>query len=214
MPISLPSELRRHTERYAPPTFRSTSHTASSQPPNTPSQRLSSSGLVRASKTRRRGASKSRVITISRSDCAVTFNFPVSCIGDLPLSLRASTFFLLGLQFVEQAVQALEVALPKTPVPLQPHLKLLEWRGPQRINSALSVHANVNQSGITEHPQMFGDLGLAETQAMDHVPDRAWSVTQEFDDLKTVRLGQRSQCGNHGDRICLNTTILVKTYSW
>src|SRR2546426_5522660 len=36
-------------------------------------------------------------------------------------SLRASTFFLLGLQFVEQDIQALEVDLPKTPVPLQPH---------------------------------------------------------------------------------------------
>jgi hypothetical protein len=77
-------------------------------------------------------------------------------IGDFPLSLRASTFFLLGLrfagfQFVKKGVQALEVALPKTPVSLQPHLKLLERCGPQGINSALCVHANVHQSGVTEH---------------------------------------------------------------
>ncbi|HXN53562.1 MAG TPA: hypothetical protein VN943_16640 [Candidatus Acidoferrum sp.] len=102
-------------------------------------------------------------------------------------------FFLFGLHLVEQGVQALEVALPKTPVPLQPDLKLVERRGPQGINAALSVHANVHQSGIAEHPQMFGDLRLAETQPIDHVSDRSWPVKQQFHDLKAVRLGQRSE---------------------
>src|ERR1700730_2964494 len=46
---------------------------------------------------------------------------------------------------------------------------------------------------------MFRDLGLAETQAMDQVADRAWSVTQEFDNLKTMRLSQRFQCFHHGE---------------
>src|SRR5712692_972918 len=36
------------------------------------------------------------------------------------LSLRAPTFFLFGLQLIEQGVEALETALPKPPVPLQP----------------------------------------------------------------------------------------------
>ena len=104
-----------------------------------------------------------------------------------------------GLEFVEKGVQALEVGLPKTPVLFQPNFQLLERGGPQCINSALRVHANVNQSGITEHPQMFGDLRLAETQPVDHVPDGPWTVAQEFDDLKTVRLGQRSECCHHGE---------------
>src|SRR6267143_6151986 len=112
---------------------------------------------------------------------------------------RASTFFLVGLHLVQQGIQALEVALPKTPVLLQPNPQFLEWRGPQRINPALRVHANVHQSGITEHPQMFGDLRLAETEFIDHVPDRPWSAQQQIDDLKTVRLGQRSECCHHGE---------------
>ena len=138
--------------------------------------------------------------------------------GD-PLSLFASTFFLLCLHFVKQGVQALEIALPKTPVPLEPDLKLLERRGPQGINAALSCHANVHQSGITEHAEMFRDLGLAETQAMDQVADRAWPVTQEFDDSKTVRLGQRFQCFHHGEseyasrRIFLSRHILYREYT-
>jgi hypothetical protein len=39
-------------------------------------------------------------------------------------------FLLAGLQFVEEGIQTLEVFLPKTAVPLQPRLKLLERRGP------------------------------------------------------------------------------------
>jgi hypothetical protein len=36
---------------------------------------------------------------------------------------------------------------------------------------------------------MLGDLRLAETEAINHIADRAWPVTQEFDDLKAVGLG-------------------------
>src|ERR1700736_537149 len=81
IPISLPSGPR-STERHVPSTFRSISQTASDQPRG-PNQRLNSSGLVKASKTRRRGASKTRVITTSCSVGVVTFNVPVFVIGDL-----------------------------------------------------------------------------------------------------------------------------------
>src|SRR6266436_6506803 len=72
----------RNTQRQAPPAFRSISQTASDQPRG-PNQRLNSSGLVKASKIRRRGASKTRVITTSRSVGVATFNVPVFLIGDL-----------------------------------------------------------------------------------------------------------------------------------
>src|SRR2546421_120702 len=66
---------------------------------------------------------------------------------------------------------------------------------------------------------MFGDLRLAEMQAMHHVADWARPVTQELDDLKTAGLGQRSECGHHGaceyasKRIFLSRHILVKEYT-
>src|SRR5713226_2988589 len=68
-------------KRKPPPTFRSTRQTTSDQPRG-PNQRSSSSGLLNASKTRWRGASKTRVRTISRSLGVVTFNVPVFFIGD------------------------------------------------------------------------------------------------------------------------------------
>jgi hypothetical protein len=96
--------------------------------------------------------------------------------------------FLSGLSFgdlqlVEQGVQALEVAIPKTPVAFQPHFEFLKRGRAQSIDAALGVHAHVNQSGIAEHAKVLGNLGLAETQAMDHVADGAWTVPQEFDDM-------------------------------
>src|SRR5437762_9527160 len=81
MPISLPSGPR-STKRKPPPTFRSTSQTTKDQPRG-PNQRLSSSGFENASKTIWRGASNTRVRTISRSLGVVTFNVPVFFIVDL-----------------------------------------------------------------------------------------------------------------------------------
>src|SRR5437868_10500564 len=93
--MSFPSGLC-STNRKLPPTLRSTSQTAIDQPRG-PNQRLSSSGLVNASKTRRRGASKTRVKTISRSVGVVTFNVPVFFIDALlllPFGQFVSPWFL------------------------------------------------------------------------------------------------------------------------
>jgi hypothetical protein len=59
---------------------------------------------VKASKTRLRGASKTRVSTISRSVGVVTFNVPVFFIGDLLYRFARPRFFSL---FKRQRVQAI-----------------------------------------------------------------------------------------------------------
>jgi hypothetical protein len=67
----------------------------------------------------------------------------------------------------------------------------------------------VNQSGIAEHAQMFGDLRLAETQTTGHVPDGTRPGKQEFHDMKTVRLGERSQRCHHGELKYASSRIYV-----
>jgi hypothetical protein len=137
----------------------------------------------------------------------------------LSLVLRFLRFKITIFQIKQQGVEALEVLLPKTPVPLDPGLKLLKRCGTQCVDSALSVYANVNQPGITEHSQMFGNLRLAQVQPSDHVADRAWAVPQQFDDLEAVRLSQRSQSFNNGlpeyasYRIFLSRNIRKKEYT-
>src|SRR5215472_6687115 len=75
MPISFPSG-ERNTDLHFPPTRSSISLTTSAHPRG-PIHRLSNSGLVIASKTNRRGASKIRFSTTSRSLFIVTCRVPV-----------------------------------------------------------------------------------------------------------------------------------------
>ncbi len=90
---------------------------------------------------------------------------------------------------VEQRVQALEVALPYSPVALEPSFHLLERRGTQRVDSTLGVHTNVHESGFAEHAEMLGDLRLSKTEFIDHVSDRARTGEQQLDNLQAVGLG-------------------------
>jgi len=110
--------------------------------------------LVQASKTRLRGAAKTRVSTISRSVGVVICNVPVSftvfVIGDLLLWLRASTFFLVGLQLVEQGIEALEAALQRPAVALQPFGGFRERLGLDPAGPPLRVAAARNQAGALQ----------------------------------------------------------------
>src|SRR5271156_1940368 len=214
MPFSSPWG---HSKRVAPPPPRSFSQTASRHSSGPYSQRFSSSGVVQASKTRCRGASNTRVIVISRSLGVVTFNVPLFFIGALPLC--ASTFFLLRFQFRKHAIEALEIGFPDAPVSFDPRFQFFQRRRSQRINPALRIHAHVHESGVAEHPQMFRDLRLAQTQAMDHVADRSRPVPQQFHGLKAVGVGQRLQGFHHGEseyaskRIFVSRYILLRRYT-
>src|SRR5277367_992017 len=194
MPMSCPSPWPQ-TKRRPPPGFRFILQTARRQSSGPYNQRFTSSGLVQASKTRWRGASKTRIIATSRSLGVVTFKVPLFFIGALPPC--ASTFSLLRFQLTKHAIEALEIGFPDAPVSFDPDFQLFQRRRTQRVNPALRVHAHVHQSGVAEHAQMLRDLRLAQTQAMDHVADRPRPVTQQFHDLKAVRLGQRLQGFDH-----------------
>src|SRR5689334_15394807 len=89
--------------------------------------RLSSSGLVQASNTRRAGASKVRVTTSSRSDVrsTVVFFFMGS------VSLLASIDPVLSLQLIDNIVQRIETRRPKLAVPLDPGRLFLEPAQPE-----------------------------------------------------------------------------------
>jgi len=62
---------------------------------------------------------------------------------------------MAGFHFVEQGIQALEILLPELAIPLQPNVELLQRRGTQGIDAALCVDASIDQSSVTEDPQVF-----------------------------------------------------------
>src|ERR1700735_4726846 len=82
------------------------------QPGGPINQRLTRSGLVSASKTNRRGAWNARVITSSRSPCAVNFKASVWLCGTA-LAVFASTFFLLALLVLPANHRAAGSSAPK-----------------------------------------------------------------------------------------------------
>src|SRR5277367_285989 len=107
------------SKRYLPPTRTSTSQEISDTPVDFGAHhRLSSSGLVHASNTRRAGPSKVRVTTSSRSDFRSTVVRFFLGVGSL--SLPASIDLLLPFQFLDNLVQRVEACVPELAVPLDP----------------------------------------------------------------------------------------------
>src|ERR1700736_6793698 len=106
------------------------------------SQRRTSSGLVNASKTRRRGASKSLVTRISRSPRVDILKLSGNRAIPLLLPGGPTAFLIGGLQLAKQTIEPRERRLPKGPVGLQPLRRFREGarneltRPPLRVPTA------------------------------------------------------------------------------
>src|SRR5215831_6893447 len=109
-----------NTKRYLPPTRTSISQERRNMPIDFGAHHcLNSSGLVHASNTRRAGALKVRVTTISRSDFRTTVvRLFFICVASL--SLLVSIDLLLPFQFLDNLVQLVEACVPELAVPLDP----------------------------------------------------------------------------------------------
>src|SRR5687767_3781877 len=97
------------------------SQTVMVQPGSPESQRRRYSGRVSASQTMARGASKTRVMTISRSLGVVMVSGCVVGIGAFLLTVRVAALLALdGVHFFQQRVEAPVVAFPGSAEFLQP----------------------------------------------------------------------------------------------
>src|SRR5271155_6239924 len=106
-----------NSKRYLPPARTSASQESREMPIDFGAHhRLSSSGLVHASNTRRAGPLKVRVTTSSRSDFRSTVVRFFMEVGSP--SLPASIDLLLPFQFLDNLVQLVEAWAPNTAGPL------------------------------------------------------------------------------------------------
>ena len=118
-----------------------------------PSQCTRCSGSVHARKTSSRGASNTRVMTISRSAVSgwtlgLGHRGPRWQLGRPPL---------LGLQLAQVLVQPVEALFPELAVALQPVGHVLERRGLQPARPPLGLAALGDQPGALEHLEVLGD---------------------------------------------------------
>src|SRR4051794_13321435 len=130
--------------------------------------RLSNSGLLHASNTRRAGPLKVRVTTSSRSDFRSTVvRF---FMGGASLSLLASIDLLLPFQFVDNLVQLVEACGPELTVSLNPGGFFLqppqaERAGPHAPDllrgdePRVLQHADVLLHARRRHVELLGQVG-------------------------------------------------------
>src|SRR5215472_3719729 len=125
MPVNVcpsPPSGERFTQRNAPLGRRSISHTASGAPLGS-HHCATCSALVQASKTRARGASKRRVITIWRPPGVATVTDPMFFTGISPL---LSMWCVFRLHLFQVPIQAGKFLLPELSEGLNPFGNILQ----------------------------------------------------------------------------------------
>src|SRR5271167_3018956 len=128
--------------------------------PRGPHQRTRCSGTVHILKTSRRGASKIRVMTSSRSAKRAA------------TSAVIAIFLLTALQFAEIRVEAIKAVVPEAAVVIEPLGSVLE---PLRLDPAgppLRPTAARDQAGPLQHLQVLGDGGKAHRKGLGELVDR------------------------------------------
>src|SRR5688572_33095570 len=123
-----------------------------------PHHRRTCSGLVSASKTRCRGASKRRVSSISVSDGVETLKVRLFA------ALLTGMGFLLGVlgfHLLEVAVEAVEPCLPNMAVAFSPVRHFLERRRLDAAGSPLRLAAARDEPGAFQHAEVLGYGGHA-----------------------------------------------------
>src|ERR1700722_1413030 len=132
------------------------------------SQRRTSPGLVNASNTNRRGASKSRVTRTSRSLGVDTLKLsgknmepPLPLLGSGPIA-----FLFRGFQLAQQAVKPHEGSLPIFAVPFQP-LGCFSERAPLELaRSPLRISPPDDKPRTFEHIEVLGNRRLTQIEGL------------------------------------------------
>src|SRR5687768_11772404 len=124
------------------------------------------SGLVMASKTRRRGASNSRVRPISRSEGVVTLKV------SLFAALLTGMSFLLRFELLQIGLEAIEPLFPDRAIALRPFGHFFQRCRFEPAGPPLRLAPPDDQSSPLEDAQVFGDGGHAHLERLGQFGDR------------------------------------------
>src|SRR5206468_3492276 len=138
------------------------------------------SGCVNTSKTRSRGASKTRSMTSSLVGTSTT------------LSLAAMSLLLL-LQFLQVVVQTIEPLLPDHAIALDPRVDLLERARLERRRPPLRLLAARHEARALEHLQVLADRGEAHVERLRDLGHRRATLRKTGEDRAPRRIGQGAE---------------------
>jgi hypothetical protein len=113
-------------------------------------------------------------------------------------AFRVSRSFVLGLwldglQYVEQGVEALELALPELTIAFQPFVGFRERPSLEPPRTSLRVAATRNQAGAFEHFEMFGNCGLAHRKRLSQFDHRGVTGSEPRQDCSPGGIGERGE---------------------
>src|SRR5262249_41415590 len=86
---------------------------------------------------------------------------------------------------------------PELPVRFQPGDNLGERCNIEPVPAPLCILAHSDQPGLTQHPEVPGDTGLAEVEGSYQLPDGALALTQHIEDLSSRRFGKNLKGRRH-----------------
>src|SRR5207247_10754420 len=138
------------------------------------------SRCVNTSKTRSRGASKTRSLTSSLVGTSTT------------LSLAAMSLLLL-LQFLQVVVKSIEPLLPVDAIALDPRIDLLERASLERRRPPLRLLATRHEARALEHLQMLADRGEAHLEGLRELGHRCAALRKTGEDRAPRWIGQGAE---------------------
>src|SRR5438270_11816354 len=90
---------------------------------------------------------------------------------------------------VEVAFESIDVSGPEPPERSQPGVDRLKWLGSQPVETALGVHRGFHETGLSQHPQVFGNGGLRQSQLLFDITDGSLRGREQAQDGAAARLG-------------------------
>src|SRR5829696_3064594 len=147
------------------------------------------SGLVMASNTSARGASKSRVMRISRSDGVVTVKVALFA------AVLAGMSLLLVFQLLQVGVESIETGFPDRAVPLGPVGNVLEGRRLDPARAPLRFPAAGDEPGALEHAQVLRDGRHAHLEGLGELGHGALAGREPGQDGPAGRVGESRKRG-------------------
>src|SRR6188508_334281 len=147
------------------------------------------SGLLIASNTRWRGASKTRVRRISHSDGVVTAK--LSLFTALPTGMS----LLLCFEFLQVRVQTIEALLPDGPISLRPLGHFLERRRVEPAGPPLGITSPDDQPCAFENTQVLRDGRHAHRERLRQFGDRALTRREAAENRTPGGVGERGERG-------------------
>jgi hypothetical protein len=123
----------------------------------------------------------------------VIFTVPMFFIGDLSLSLRASTVLFLLLRLFQVSIQAGKFLLPEAAKGLHPVSDILERNSHERTRTPLSVAPAPNEARVLKHIEVLGDRRLGQGERLHELRHVRVSRRETSEDRASCGIGERSE---------------------